>query len=661
MTNINAFSRLHIANTDLQRSDQFPLNTADVQPSQNTANLLDKVAMARLKQSSLALNEQDLDNLLKQQIKGQLQIAQVSAASPSYQISADQFAMRSVFKQQHIGLQQGQNADQLMQSLDNSVRNVRNAYGKTSELLQTLGQLGAGQRSFLARSEQRFEQGIKSKNPDFIGISALSGTAPAQSEEVDDNNKFELTIQTREGDVISINLSSALGFDGQTDQQYQSFQLDYQVEGSLSEQEYQAMVTVFSGIGQLADDFFSANGPAKNASLAPGSALAPQLNLDFLGDFDQQQLAGLDLSFSTSEHIYTSTMQHSLDFSYQFDQDQQTQHLALDWQAGMNREISVDLNMSTIGQHDQQQMAQYLRMMEENFVQSSPDQQKISKYALKSIFEPDQQIAKAGFSLFKSAFTSMSSQAALYTQTQQAGQEQSNYQANIANLSEQMIQQDPRYQGLSQAKADNFSQGFSKLADFDAGFSFTSAHPGDYTRLQFGQQTKVKAPEGQNYSAMTQDKTMQASSQFDYIQELDSHQKQESYQIKAGLDSGQMQGLDQQRQVTVEDINYQVFIDTKGELGLHQASKTNSNSNETSQIRLINDIWTEQNELNHSKTEENVVLEYGRQTATKFDHNVKHDMLLKVIGDLETYKGNTADSKEYYDKLNRLNAFMAKV
>ncbi|WP_352311455.1 hypothetical protein, partial [Psychrobacter sp. W2-37-MNA-CIBAN-0211] len=78
-----------------------------------------------------------------------------------------------------------------------------------------------------------------------------------------------------------------------------------------------------------------------------------------------------------------------------------------------------------------------------------------------------------GFALFKGAFTSMSAAAERYSNLESlADQHFNDGRAMVADLVDNMITNDARYQGLGNKAPNTLGASISKLADFDATFSY---------------------------------------------------------------------------------------------------------------------------------------------------------------------------------------------
>ncbi|NRA62132.1 MAG: hypothetical protein HRU25_14785 [Psychrobium sp.] len=149
--------------------------------------------------------------------------------------------------------------------------------------------MGPNQQSFLATSERRVERTLASfQEWNF-----------RDDNEDGDKLRFSVTVQTQEGDSIVISFSSAQGNDEDKMQLVDSFALSYEVDDDLSESEHQALTQILAGIGELADDFFAVTQQAKAYQphdVGTRDYINADFNLDFLSDFDNQQLAGFDLT-----------------------------------------------------------------------------------------------------------------------------------------------------------------------------------------------------------------------------------------------------------------------------------------------------------------------------------------------------------------------------
>lgn len=627
---------------------------------QSTA--IDEVILGDIQATLTQFSDQDVDKLLKQQLAGDIVISK-GMQSFYNEYTTEELAVRTIVSNHQEGLKNNENTDQLMSRLDDSAANFRTAYTNTSSILSSLGQLGPDQKSFLASSEQRVERAMSSYTEaihrHFNG-----------KENDGDKNVFEVQVKTQEGDIITISLHSAQGRDVETGENVDSFTLEYEVEGDLSKEEHDALTSILKGVGELADEFFSFNQISDNyqRNLAFQTNQA-QLSLDFLSDFDNEQLASLDFSLSNSDGIKDPWMSNNLDFSYQFDQEKQEQEFSFNWEAG-SRVTTFDLNMSALGNADQDQMLEYLAMMDENFEESSADgSQFFDNPYMRERYEEDLIAATTGFSMFKSAFSNMSSQAERYTNLESQAQKIFDEgRSLVADLTENMIKNDPRYQGLSEVEKGSFSEGFSNLADFDTKFSFSPGTKDSFTELEMSQETQKK--QIGKYSGINQQKNIEANSS-DYYGDKDVHHKDESYTITAGEKSGSLVGLDQEHTVNVVDQKYE-YIVKEGFTGLQETSRTSEASKSESSIRLVEGIWQEKIDDTHIENEKKLSFEFNPEYATNENvdkytpvvdevQKVKHTQLVRIIGDLTALNKDDKLANKYTEKLIAANNFMSSI
>ena len=263
----------------------------------------------------------------------------------NYKLSNEELALRTVISSQHEGLLKKESSGQLIERLNTSVKNIQSAYANTSDILSSLGQLGHEQKTFLASSQQRVERTL---NP------YMESTNRSKYED-DDNYLFELSIKTKEGDVINITFNSLQGYDVKTGEAVDGFSLSYEVNGDLSEEEHKALSQVLSGVGEMADEFFKVSENSFSPLIVPNQT---DMSLDFLAGFNSEQLAGFNVSFSTTQNDALDTGENNLDLSYSIDEASNQQALVFKSESGQN-EIDFALDMSTIGGKDTQQMQQY--------------------------------------------------------------------------------------------------------------------------------------------------------------------------------------------------------------------------------------------------------------------------------------------------------------
>jgi hypothetical protein len=262
-----------------------------------------------------------------------------------------------------------------------------------------------------------------------------------------------------------------------------------------------------------------------------------------------------------------------------------------------------------------------------------------------------------GFAIFKGAFASMSSAAQRYSDIESvAAQQFTDGRAMVAELVDNMITKDSRYQGLGSEKDNILGAGISKLADFDAEFSFSKEPQGRALRpkvtVELAQATQQH--KSGKLSGVTQSKT--AATHFDYqLTRPDYYDKKESYNIGTAVKNQALVGLDQKHQVDVSKEDYQFNPKTNQyELKMAFNEKIANESN----IRLVNDIWLENTENSHTvDKKERVANEADPEDFTRTQHS-SHKKLMTLIGDLEKLAENKYAKREYLIELSNVNFFM---
>ncbi len=637
MSSVDLRLRIIMINYSLNRLSHLttsPAQAVNEQPHTLTDELKD-IAPEMVQELLSQFDEKRVEQLLHQQL-ATLTTASDQPSVFDYKYSDKELALRTVISHQQEGLINNENSDELMNRLNKSVKDIQGAYANTSDILASLGQLGHKQASFLASSEQRVERALG------FYIENLNRT----DDEGNDNYSFELSVKTKQGDIINVVFNSSQGYDGSTGKTVDGFGLSYQVEGELSEAEHQALTEVLSGVGGMADEFFK---------VSKNSTGQSDFNVDFLAAFNHQQLSGFDVSFSATENQQLGAMENNLDLSYNIDQGLNQQALTFKSQAGIN-EIDFSLDMSTFGGKDVKQMQQYIATLDKNLEDgrhNSKGDDETSAFGKKDDLKMQQ-----GFAIFKGAFASMSSAAQRYSDIESvAAQQFTDGRAMVAELADNMITNDPRYQGLGSEKNNTLGAGISKLADFDAEFSFSKEPQGRALRpkvtVELAQATQQH--KSGKLSAVTQSKT--AATHFDYqLTRPDYYDKKESYNIATAVKNQALVGLDQKHQVDISKEDYQ-FNPKTNQYELKMAF--NEKIANESTIRLVNDIWLENKESSHSVDKKTRIgHEGGPEDFTRTQHN-SHKKLMTLIGDLDKLSENKHAKREYLIELNNVDFFMA--
>jgi hypothetical protein len=613
-------------------------------------------ALNDLQLKNPSIGDEELNQLLQQQITSIFTLSDTtsnatlnSVKATDYKSSTEELAIRKVLTSQQEGLLNNESSDKLMERLNYSVKNVHQAYANTSDILSDLGRLGHEQKSFLATSQQRVDHVVDGYKNGIINLNNSD----------DKNYVFELSVKTKEGDVINITFNSSQGYDENVDQSANELTFSYQVEGELSEAEHKALTQVMSGVGAMADEFFKVSENSFNSFTGANQA---DMSLDFLSDINHQQLSDFDLSLSTNTGSNASA--RTIDLSYQFDHAAHQQNFDFESKNG-SQVVDFSVSMSAYGGSDATQMQQYLAALDANLEDSrshSTMEGKPSAFGKST----DTNI-REGFELFKQAFSSMSSAAERYSQIESSAANQFlNSRNMVADLVDNMITHDSRYQGLksdastevesdvSEDVRDTLGAGISKLADFDSSFSFAIVGQkiNPKTTIDLSQETQ----EHQSGKLFKVNQSKTANTHFDYqLSRPDYYDKTESYQIGAAIQNDELVGLDQTHEV---NIDQKLYREGKNPGQYELMMERTENQMSESKVRLIDDIWLETNENSHDMNKRERVADEGEPEDFKTTNHHSHDKLITLIGDLDKLENNEKLKREYNVELSKVNFFM---
>ncbi|MFT7006865.1 MAG: hypothetical protein ACJAXJ_001373 [Colwellia sp.] len=226
----------------------------------------------------------------------------------------------------------------------------------------------------------------------------------------------------------------------------------------------------------------------------------------------------------------------------------------------------------------------------------------------------------------------------------------------VADLVDNMITTDPRYQGLGGKKNNTMGAGISKLADFDANFSFLkdSGDRQPKSSVILNQETTQK--KSGKLTAVNQSKMV--NTHFNYQDyRPDNYDKTENYNIGTAVEALQLVGLDQQHKMSIDKETYQLNPETNQyDLMMELTEQTKNGSN----IRLIEDIWLETKEDSHTMNKKERIGDDGKSEDFKKTHHHSHNKLMSLIGDLEKLADNKDFKRDYHIKLGKVNFFMDK-
>ena len=573
-----------------------------------------------------------LDAILKQQLEKEFlnpiaiapeQLTLVSGYDPK----AEELAINFVTSNYQQGLKRGENTDGLIKILDDSAKNVRTAYSNTSDILTALGQFGPEQKSFISKSEHRVERALTSFSEDIY----------RRDNEKSDGKLFELSVQTQEGDTVTIKFSSAQGYEKNTGNTLGSFQLAYEVDGELSEQEYQALQTIFSNVGEFADDYFSQKN-SQSYNILGGSS-NDDFSLDLLAGFNTEQLAGVDLS------VGTQAGKDQLDYSYAFDAKNQQQTVNIDWMKLGHPGLSFDIKMSTLGGADEAQLAQYLEVIDKN-----------SEQMISGLSQNKNEAMVVSAELYKTALTGLFSLANDYTRLKEEGDKSfTNGSQLVAKMTNELINHDERYQPMDTSRENIFSEGMSTLADFNSHFVFGEEGHKGYVDLAQQQQTTFT--KGQGFSGVEQIKRYDLHALSGYAESgSKAVETSEQYKLKSVINDTNLVALDQEHKF---DKKEQTSANIGG--GITNVNKIVTESIDTSSLRFIEEIWTQrtshQKEVEtESKTFYGEELKYHSKKSS-----VENSQTSTIIANMDKLANDKFIREKYLPELFKVNRFMLTI
>ncbi|WDE13670.1 hypothetical protein [Thalassomonas haliotis] len=590
--------------------------------------------LTRVVEEHIAVNKL-LKQQLQQEFSNSIRITkdQIKAV-PGYDAKAEELAVHFITRNVQHGLQRGKNADELTGIINQASENIRSAYSNTSGILEALGKLGPEQKSFISKSEYRVER-------------ALTGFAEAiyrDERGESDRQLFELSVKTREGDVVTIEFSSSQGYEQASGNTLDSFELSYEADGELSEQEHQALQGVFARVGQLADDYFPAGG-GDGYNVFGNGAGDHDFTLDVLNNFDTGQLAGVDLSIGLWEGNEGDFRTERLDYNYAFDAKNQQQSLKLDWLTAGAREVSFAIDSSAIGHLDETQLAQYLAVIDNSYQEVSKNQS--------SRFNT---ITPTALASYKTALSSIFSLADQHSGQMGFSEPGSGNNGRLAaDLTNEMLKTDSRYQAMANDEEELFKEGFSSLADFDSTFVIGEENQKGHINLTLKQETT--SSQSRDYSGVEQTKAYDVTTLRGYAETgSKTVDTSEQYNIKAATKGGSVLAVDQEHKF---DSKEQKGASVGG--GISTATEIVTQSIDTSSLRLIEDIWTQ--DISHNK-------ETTSQSTTFYGKEVKYQsrkssqeasQTSTLIADIDKLKDNKLMREKYAPELLKVNQFMLDV
>lgn len=143
-----------------------------------------------------------------------------------------------------------------------AVAAIESGYLKTSNILSGLGALDRNVDSYIQKSQTRVIGGVEDLKSRYeSGINQNYIDLP-----VEKRDSFSLVVKTREGDEVKIDIRYDDSRSKPNDRAYglkftsNELSVSYKVEGDLSKSEQEALQKLISGLGDVADQFFSNKG-----------------------------------------------------------------------------------------------------------------------------------------------------------------------------------------------------------------------------------------------------------------------------------------------------------------------------------------------------------------------------------------------------------------
>lgn len=572
------------------------------------------------------------DKLLKNQLTEQFINSPLSITTTpthSLELKAEDVALNYISQHYQKGLSEGKTSNELNKLIDHSAQHYRNAYRNTRSILDKLGRLGPEQQSFISRSEHRVE----------LALNNMHNLPVGGGFEQPASKPFELTIETQEGDRVTITFSiehtqeeGGMEYASANSQynSFDSFQLSYQVEGELSDEEHSAMMEIFAGVGQLADEYFSLPQANQNKTL---------LSNDLLTNFNSEQLAGVDLSMATGD-------EHQFSYRYSFDKEEEKQKLAVNMSSYFTQPVSFDITTSIWGGQDSEQLAQYFDAIEKN-----------ADAHLSNLHKDERESLDRSIDGYKTALGSMLGLSARHTQIiKQADENFMGGQELVTNLTNQLIREDERYQQLATTKDASLKEGISGLADFKTSFKYgvNKRDAGQSAYFKFTQKQETTVTSDDDFMGVKQKKSHQSSASSARNNVLTTEQS-ENYTVKAAIEGRQVVALDQEASIANRSEQKSV------EAGLTTKETVDTRDSASSSLRLIEGIWTQKLADKSEREDDYGVFDDGKVLFNL--HKVTQDAHQKmvIIGTQNKNDSGEFLRKKYNPQLAKVNLFMGSV
>jgi len=314
-------------------------------------------------------------------------------------------------------------------------------------------------------------------------------------------------------------------------------------------------------------------------------------------------------------------------------------------------ETQFSINASAIGEHDSEQLKEYLELIQDKY-----------GYYPQPRFGDSTMPQNEMLAGYKSALGDMLDIAANYTEIEQLANNSFNGgRSLVANITNQMITSDERYQAVK--NVGGFSDHVSLLADFESHFSITNTLPKNRAfknNLDFSLNQTTEAIKDKDYLGVKQSKNYQtkydSSTPATQGSPAQTSIKTDnaSYDLTAVIDKkkGQVALFDQSKFGKKTDLESNIFV---SEL---EVEKEQANS----QVRIVDEIWVQATESNSSHTEKLVKTSpiTGKETIEFVEVIDKSKEIITLFGDSKKLSNDNLWRKSFLSTLIAIESFKTK-
>ncbi|WP_151704436.1 DUF5610 domain-containing protein [Nitrincola alkalilacustris] len=216
----------------------------------------------------------------------------------------------------------GDSEEKVQALYERAMKGVEQGFAEAKEILSGLNLLNGGIKDQVAETEKLTFEALEALSPNGKNAALVGTMGMSVAERYQRADSFELTLNTREGDKVTINFNRAVDYSATAavaadDQgnsvsrfdisRSESTGFSFTIEGDLNEDEIDAIQNLIRDVSQLADEFY-------NGDIQKAFEQASNLS------FDGTQLASMDLKMMRVEQ-YSAASQYQQ--TEQLDQPQE--------------------------------------------------------------------------------------------------------------------------------------------------------------------------------------------------------------------------------------------------------------------------------------------------------------------------------------------------